>query len=159
MSVESVKEYFKKWNIDNSIIIFPQSSATVELAAKAANVIPARIAKTLSLKAPDGKCILIVTSGDTKIDNQKFKLKFGFKAVMLKFEEVFELTGHHPGGVCPFAISNHNTKTYIDKSVLRFSTSFPAAGSSNSAIELCPDDLFLFSNAVDWVDVAKFNIE
>lgn len=155
MSIETVKEYLKAWNKDNDIIIFPQSSATVELAAIAANVIPARIAKTLSFKTPEGNCILIVTSGDTRIDNKKFKGHFGFKANMLKADEVLELTGHLPGGVCPFGVTNSNTKSYIDKSVLRFETSFPAAGADNSAIELTPDDLFQLSQSVEWVDVFK----
>lgn len=155
MSVETVKEYLKTWNRDNDVIIFSQSSATVELAALAANVIPARIAKTLSFKTPEGNCILIVTSGDTIIDNKKFKTHFGYKANLVKLDNVFEFTGHLPGGVCPFAVTNPNTKSYIDKSILRFDTSFPAAGSDHSAIELTPDDLFTISKAIEWVDVFK----
>lgn len=153
MAIDKVKEYFKKFGMEHKILEFETSSATVELAAIAAGVIPARIAKTLSFKKDD-KCILVVTAGDAKIDNSKFKKKFELKAKMLKFEEVFHMVGHEVGGVCPFAI-NDNVAVYLDESMKRFETVFPACGSSNSAIELTCDELYLYSNAENWVDVCK----
>ena len=132
---------------------FDTSSATVELAAQALNVIPARIAKTLSFKK-DNSCILIVTSGDVKIDNPKFKAAFEMKAKMPSADEVLSLTGHAPGGVCPFAVSG-DIPVYLDISLKRFDTVFPACGSSNSAIELTCDELFRYSEAEKWIDVCK----
>lgn len=154
MSVESVKDYLKEWNFDNRVKEFTKSSATVELAAKAAGVIPARIAKTLSFKIGD-KCILIVTSGDTKIDNKKYKEKFKAKAKMLSPEEVIEYTGHAIGGVCPFDIKDKSINIYLDLSMKRFKTVLPAAGSSNSCVELTLEELELASKFTEWVDVCK----
>ena len=156
MSIEKVKEYFAEYGREDDILEFDKSSATVELAAQAANVIPARIAKTLSFKNKEGdNGILIVTAGDAKIDNKKFKGEFGYKAKMLTPQEVIEYIGHQIGGVCPFAIKNENVKVYLDISMKRFKTIFPAAGSSNSSIELTCDELERFSHAHKWVDVCK----
>lgn len=153
MSIETVKEYFKQFEMENRILEFNQSSATVELAAQALNVEPARIAKTLSFKNEDS-AILIVTAGDTKIDNKKFKSEFGFKAKMLKAEEVLQFTGHAIGGVCPFGGTN-NLNIYLDESMKRFDKVYPACGSANSAIELTCDELEKYSNSVKWVDICK----
>lgn len=154
MSIEKVKEYLKQFSRENDILELDQSSATVALAAEALNVIPARIAKTLSFKSENG-CILIVTAGDTKIDNKKFKTFFGFKAKMLTPEEAVEFTGHAVGGVCPFAIENPNVKIYLDKSLQKFETVYPACGSANSAIKLTCDELEELSSANCWVDVSS----
>lgn len=153
MSIEKVKEYFKKWNIENKILEFETSSATVELAAKAANCEPKRIAKTLSFKIEE-KPILIVAAGDAKIDNQKYKASFKTKAKMLTPDEVENMIGHAIGGVCPFAV-NEGVTVYLDKSLKRFNTVFPACGSSNSAIELTIEELEKYSNYKEWVDVCK----
>ena len=153
MAIEQVKDFFKKFNMEEKIMEFDTSSATVELAAQALNVIPARIAKTLSFKK-DNSCILIVTSGDVKIDNPKFKAAFEMKAKMPSADEVLSLTGHAPGGVCPFAVSG-DIPVYLDISLKRFDTVFPACGSSNSAIELTCDELFRYSDAEKWIDVCK----
>ena len=156
MSVEKVREFFKQYNKEDDIMEHESSSATVELAAEAVGVIPARIAKTLSFKNKEGdNAILIVTAGDAKIDNKKFKLEFGHKAKMLTPEEVLEFIGHGIGGVCPFAIRNNEVKVYLDVSMKRFETIFPAAGSSNSSIELTCDEIERFSNAEKWIDVCK----
>lgn len=154
MSIEKVREYFKGFGIDGRIREFDSSSATVELAAKALGVKGQRIAKTMSFKLKDGSSILVVCAGDVKIDNAKFKHTFGTKAKMLTPDEVIEEIGHMVGGVCPFAVPE-NIKTYIDCSVERFETVFPACGSSNSAIELTPEELFKYSSAVEKVDVCK----
>ncbi|NLH00623.1 MAG: YbaK/EbsC family protein [Clostridiales bacterium] len=153
MSIEKAKEHLRSFGVENRVMEFGASSATVDLAAKALGVAPARIAKTLSFKNGNG-CMLIVAAGDARIDNHKFREKFGMKAKMLSSEEVPELVGHEVGGVCPFGIKKE-VPVYIDKSVLRFHTVFPAAGSSNSAIELSPDELFCYSKAAEWVDVCK----
>ncbi len=153
MSVESVKEYLKKFGADGKVMEFEESSATVELAAQAVGVEPARIAKTLSFKKDDG-CILIVTAGDAKIDNPKFKQFFSMKAKMLSSEEVLELVGHPVGGVCPFGIKE-GVPVYLDISMKRFETVFPACGSGKSAIELTCDELFEYSGAKEWIDVCK----
>ncbi|MBP1743816.1 MAG: YbaK/prolyl-tRNA synthetase associated region [Firmicutes bacterium] len=153
MSVESVKEYLKKFGADGKVMEFEESSATVELAAQAVGVEPARIAKTLSFKKDDG-CVLIVTAGDAKIDNPKFKQIFSMKAKMLSPEEVVELVGHPVGGVCPFGIKE-GVPVYLDISMRRFGTVFPACGSGNSAIELTCDELFEYSGAKEWIDVCK----
>lgn len=155
MSIKLVRDYFKDLGIDDRIQEFDVSSATVELAAKALNVEPERIAKTLSFKNEEG-CILIVTAGDARIDNSKFKKKFSMKAKMLTLEEVDRFVGHSVGGVCPFAI-NPNIPVYIDQSLKRFNTIFPACGSSNSAIELSCDELYKYSNSIEWIDVCKVN--
>ena len=132
---------------------FTVSSATVELAALALGVDGARIAKTLSFKTENG-CMLILAAGDARIDNHKFKDKFHFKAKMLSADEVLELVGHPVGGVCPFGI-NDDIPVYLDVSLKRFETVFPAVGSANSAIELNLDELFKYSNALEWIDVCK----
>ena len=132
---------------------FPVSSATVELAALALGVEGARIAKTLSFKKDDS-CILILAAGDARIDNRKFKDKFHMKAKMPSPDEVLELVGHPVGGVCPFGI-NDGIDVYLDESLKRFTTVFPAVGSENSAIELNLDELFKYSNAIEWIDVCK----
>ncbi len=154
MSIENVKEYLRLYGKDRNIRELETSSATVDLAASALNVIPARIAKTLSFKKDD-TCILIVTAGDTKIDNKKFKNEFGIKAKMLNPDEVLDLIGHPVGGVCPFAIKRDDVKVYCDTSICRFNTVFPACGTSNSAIELTCDELFMISKSEKWVDVCQ----
>lgn len=154
MAIEAVKEYFKQYGRVNDIMEFAASSATVELAAEALDVIPARIAKTLSFKNDQG-CILVVTAGDAKVDNRKFKDEFGIKAKMLSPEEVLNITGHAVGGVCPFGIYNTDVKIYLDISLQRFTTVFPACGSSNSAIELNCEELYQYAQSLKWVDVCK----
>lgn len=155
MSIEKVKSYFATLNREQDVMEFPVSSATVELAAQALSVEPARIAKTLSFQGEDeNHCILVVTAGDAKIDNSKFKHYFKTKARMLTAEKVLELTGHAIGGVCPF-VNPEGTQTYLDISLQRFNTIFPACGSSNSAIELHCDELFEYSHSTEWIDVCK----
>lgn len=153
MSLQKAKEYLKNFNKDKDIIQLEESTATVDLAAKALGVIPARIAKTLSFKTDTG-CVLIVTAGDTKIDNKKYKNFFAQKAKMLSPEEVIEYIGHAIGGVCPFGVKE-NIDIYCDVSLQRFSTVFPACGSANSAIELTCEELFNISKAKDWIDICK----
>ena len=153
MAIDRVISYFKKCNMDHRVQEFDVSSATVELAAAALNCEPSRIAKTLSFMV-DGQAILIVTAGDAKIDNPKYKAQFGAKAKMLSAEEVVDMVGHAVGGVCPFAI-NEGVTVYLDESLKRFDTVFPACGSSNSAIELTLDELMLHSNFRSWIDVCK----
>lgn len=155
MAIDKVREYFRQFGLEDKILEFDVSSATVDLAAQAVGVEGARICKTLSFKDKDGGCILIQAAGDARIDNRKFKDKFHFKAKMLTAEEVVEFTGHAIGGVCAFAIENPNVKVYTDESLKRFDTVFPACGSSNSAIEFTCDELFRYSNAIEWVDVCK----
>lgn len=150
MSIEKVREHLKQFGLDNRIQEFDVSSATVETAAVAVGVEPARIAKTLAFKDSDN-CMLIVTAGDTKIDNRKFKDLFHFKARMLSHEETFESTGHAVGGVCPFALPL-GIKVYLDVSLQRFDTVFPAAGSSASAIELTCTELEQCSGGT-WIEV------
>ena len=153
MSIEKVRAYFAPLGREGDILEFPVSSATVELAAQAVGVIPARIAKTLSFLVDD-RCILIVAAGDARIDNSKFKHLFHTKAKMPTQEQVTELTGHAVGGVCPFA-TPEGVDTYLDVSLKRFDTVFPAAGSSNSAIELTCEELEHYSNSANWIDVCK----
>ncbi len=153
MSIENVREYFRKFNMEDKIIELKESSATVELAARALNCEPARIAKTLSFHLEDCP-ILILTAGDVKIDNKKYKEKFGTKARMLSFNEAETLIGHSVGGVCPFGIKE-GVKVYLDNSLKRFQTVFPAAGSSNSAIEMNLDELEKYSNSIEWIDVTR----
>lgn len=155
MSVEIVRNYFKGNSIDKEILEFPVSSATVELAAQAVGVEPARIAKTLSFYTKEkDAAILIVTAGDMKIDNSKFKQFFGMKAKMLAPEDVETLTGHAIGGVCPFG-NPKSTAVYLDVSMKRFETVFPAAGSGNSAVELTCEELEEYAHAKEWIDVCK----
>lgn len=153
MSIEKVKEFFAKYGMDHRIIEFDVSSATVELAADALKCEPCRIAKTLSFMV-EGKPILIVTAGDGKIDNKKYKAQFGTKAKMLKPEETVSWIGHAVGGVCPFAVKEGVT-VYLDVSLKRFDTVFPACGSSNSAIELTIAELEKYSSYLSWIDVCK----
>lgn len=153
MSIEKVRAYFASFGMEERILEFPVSSATVELAAQALNCEPCRIAKTLSFNV-NGSPILIVAAGDARIDNAKYKAKFGAKAKMLSHDEAADLIGHAVGGVCPFAV-NPGVTVYLDDSMKRFSTMFPAAGSSNSAIELNLEELEKYSQAAEWVDVCK----
>lgn len=153
MAIENVKAFFASHGIDNRIQEFDVSSATVELAAQALNCEPCRIAKTLSFVV-NNTPILIVAAGDAKIDNPKYKAQFGTKAKMMTPDEVISLIGHAIGGVCPFAVKE-GVSVYLDESLKRFDTVFPACGSSNSAIELTLNELEQFSSAVAWVDVCK----
>lgn len=153
MAVEKVKEYFKQYGMADRVREFDVSSATVELAAQALSCEPCRIAKTLSFLV-DGKAILIVAAGDAKIDNPKYKAQFGTKAKMLAPGEVEALVGHGVGGVCPFGI-NEGVTVYLDESLKRFETVFPACGSSNSAIELSIPELERYSGFASWLDVCK----
>ena len=153
MSIEKGRAYFRTLGIEDRVLEFDVSSATVELAAKALGVEGARIAKTLSFKAPDG-CLLVLAAGDARIDNHKFKDTFHVKAKMLTADEVQELVGHPVGGVCPFGC-NEGVPVYLDESLKRFETVFPAVGSANSAIELNLDELYRYSKALGWVDVCK----
>lgn len=153
MAIDKVKEYFKKYNIEDRIIELNESSATVELAAQGLNCEPKRIAKSLGFLVNENP-ILVITAGDSKIDNSKFKEYFNVKASMIPFDSVNDLIGHEVGGVCPFAI-NENVKVYLDISLKRFDTVFPACGSSNSAIELSIDELEKYSSYIEWIDVCK----
>ena len=157
MAVEKVKEYFRKYGMENRVQEFEVSSATVELAAEALHCEPCRIAKTLSFMV-NGSPALIVAAGDAKVDNQKYKAKFETKAKMLTPDEAERLVGHAVGGVCPFAV-NADVTVYLDISLKRFQTVFPACGSSNSAIELTIEELEKYSSFVAWVDVCKGWIE
>lgn len=153
MAIERVKVFFGKYGMENRIKEFDVSSATVFLAAKALNCEVKRIAKTLSFTV-EGSPILIVAAGDAKIDNLKYKFQFGVKAKMIPFDKVEESIGHAVGGVCPFGI-NDGVKVYLDKSLSRFETVFPACGSENSAIELNLEELERYSAPVCWVDFCK----
>jgi len=153
VAIEKVRDYFKGFEMEERILEYEASSATVELAAQALNVEGARIAKTLSFKKEDG-CILVVAAGDAKIDNAKFKATFGVKAKMLTPDEVLEQVGHAVGGVCPFGIPD-DVAVYLDESLKRFETVFPACGSSNSAIELSCEELYTYAKGRQWVDVCK----
>ena len=155
MSIERVKEYFKKFGMEGRILEFSSSSATVPEAAKAANCSEGEIAKTLSFLVSD-KPILIVVAGDCKIDNAKYKGEFSTKAKMIPFENVEGIIGHGVGGVCPFGI-NDGIDVYLDKSLCRFSEVYPACGSSNSAIKLTIKELEETSSFIKWVDVCKLN--
>ena len=153
MAIEVVREYLKKWDADKRIIEFDTSSATVELAAQAVGCEPSRIAKTLSFLVED-HAILIVAAGDAKVDNPKYKAQFHTKAKMLSPDQVTEMIGHAVGGVCPFGVKP-GVEIYLDESLRRFDTVFPAAGSSNSAIELSMEELERFSGSSNWIDVCK----
>ena len=152
MALKEVKEYLKKYNAENRIVVLGESSATVTMAAHALHTTEERIAKTLSFRVSD-KIVLIVLAGDAKINNSKFKHYFGEKAHMLQFDEVESLTGHPVGGVCPFAVKP-GVEVYLDESLKRFETVFPACGSPASAIEVTIKELEEFSNPVDWIDVS-----
>jgi len=153
MAIDRVKTYFKQYNMEERIQEFDVSSATVELAAQALSCEPARIAKTLSFMV-DGQAMLIVAAGDVKIDNHQYKEQFHTKAKMLTPEEAETLVGHAVGGVCPFAV-NEDVTVYLDESLKRFETVFPACGSSNSAIELTIPELEKYYQCAGWVDVGK----
>ena len=156
MSIEKVKEYFAQFGMENRILEFSVSSATVELAAVAVGCEPARIAKTLSFMVGE-KPVLVVAAGDAKIDNPKYKAQFGTKAKMLSHDQAADLIGHAVGGVCPFAV-NDGVTVYLDTSLKRFETVFPACGSSNSAIELTIPELEQYSGYTAWVDVCKLPV-
>lgn len=154
MAIDKVRAYFAQKGIENRIKEFEVSSATVELAAAALGCEGCRIAKTLSFHVDD-KVVLIVAAGDARIDNPKYKAQFGTKAKMLAFDEAEALIGHAVGGVCPFAV-NDGVEVYLDESLKRFETVFPACGSSNSAIELTIAELEEYSGMIGWIDVCKF---
>lgn len=153
MAIERVKEYFKQHGMEERIIELRESSATVELAAQALGCEPARIAKSLSFMVNDGP-ILIISAGDVKVDNARYKSRFGTKAKMLTADEVETLIGHAVGGVCPFGI-NDGVTVYLDESLKRFTTVFPACGSGNSAIELTIPEMEKYSGYKEWVDICK----
>jgi prolyl-tRNA editing enzyme YbaK/EbsC (Cys-tRNA(Pro) deacylase) len=153
MSIEKVKEYLKQFNKDKDVLEMEQSTATVQLAAIALGTEEARIAKSLSFYDGD-EAMIVVVAGDAKVDNKKFKSEFNFKPKMLSPEDTVSFTGHEVGGVCPFALPD-NVKVYLDDSMRRFPTMFPACGSSNSAIELNLDELERISKSCKWIDVCK----
>lgn len=153
MAIERVKEYFRQYDMEERIIELSESSATVELAAQALGCEPARIAKSLSFMVGE-KPILIICAGDVKVDNAKYKAKFAAKAKMLTAEQAQTLIGHAVGGVCPFGI-NEGVTVYLDESLRRFTTVFPACGSANSAIELTIPEMERYSGYAEWVDVCK----
>ena len=153
MSIEKVKNYFKNFGIEDRIVEFDTSSATVELAAAALHCQPERIAKSLSFMLKD-EVVIVVTAGDVKVDNKKFKEFFGSKAKMIDKDKVEDLIGHEVGGVCPFGIKD-GVDVYLDESLKRFETVFPACGSSNSAIEVTLDELEEYSKYKEWIDVTK----
>ena len=153
MAIAEVRKYFRQFGMEKRVMELAESSATVELAAQALGCEPCRIAKTLSFQTPDGP-ILIVTAGDARIDNRSYKTRFGAKAKMLTPEEAVALIGHPVGGVCPFAV-RAGVRVYLDESLKRFDTVFPACGSGNSAIELSLPELERYSKAAGWVDVCK----
>ena len=153
MSIEKVWAFFRQYGMEGRILEYDASSATVLLAAQALGCEPCRIAKTLSFLV-NGKPILIVTAGDVKVDNARYKARFGAKAKMLTPDEAAEMIGHAVGGVCPFA-ANEGVSVYLDESLKRFETVFPACGSSHSAIELTIEEMERYSGYADWVDVCK----
>jgi len=157
MAVDQVRAYFKQFNREQDVIEMEASTATVPDAANALGVIPARIAKSISLRNAE-TAMIVVASGDMKLDNGKFKNRFGFKARMLAAEEALRFTGHAPGGVCPFALPE-GIDVYLDVSLRRFQTIFPACGSANSLIELTPEELAAYSKSLEWVDVCKATAE
>ncbi|WP_440119330.1 YbaK/EbsC family protein [Paenibacillus sp. QZ-Y1] len=153
MAIEKVKDFFKQYGMDSQIKEFEVSSATVDLAASALGCEPERIAKTLSFMV-NGQAVLVVAAGDAKVDNKKFKEYFKTKAKMLSPDEAIDMVGHAIGGVCPFAIKN-DVYVYLDISLKRFETIYPACGSSNSAIELTIKQLEKYSSYSEWIDVCK----
>lgn len=152
MSIEKVRAFFRQYGMEDRILEFPVSSATVELAAQALGCAPCRIAKSLSFLV-EGRPVLVVAAGDARIDNPKYKAYFGVKAKMLTPEEAVSLIGHAVGGVCPFAV-NPGVAVYLDESLKRFATVFPACGSGSSAIELTIPELERYSGGT-WVDVCR----
>lgn len=154
MAIDRVKNYFRQYNMEEKIQEFEVSSATVELAAQALGCEPERIAKTLSFMVQD-EPVLVVAAGDAKIDNSKYKAFFHTKAKMIAAQEVETIIGHAVGGVCPFGV-NEGVKVYLDDSLKRFTTVFPACGSSNSAIEMTIEELETYSGYLSWIDVCKY---
>lgn len=158
MSLESVKAYLATYGLADKVMVERQTTATVEEAAQALGVVPGRIAKTMAFHGPSEETvIMIVAAGDVKISNGPFKRQFGLKARMLDNETCERLTGHHPGGVCPFDLDHHPVEVWLDASLKRFSTVYPACGSSDSCIELSIPQLEQTSHAKGWVDVCKRN--
>lgn len=155
MSIDRVRAFFRQYNMEERVMEFDVSSATVDLAAEAVGVEGARICKTISFKRKDGGCNLIQMAGDARVDNKKYKAFFGQKGSFLSHEEALEFTGYAVGGVCAFDINRDDVSIYCDESLKRFETVFPACGSSNSAIELTLDELYKYSNATAWIDVTK----
>lgn len=153
MTIQKVRAYFKQFGLEDRISEFEDSSATVLLAAERLGVAPQRIAKTLSFMVGE-EAVLIVAAGDAKIDNPKYKAMFQTKAKMLKGDEVEQFTGYGIGGVCPFD-NPEGVKKYMDISLKRFETVFPAAGTANSSVELTPEELFEYAKADAWVDLCK----
>ena len=152
MSLESVMQFFEEKGMSERVLLFPVSSATVDLAAQALGVVPGRIGKTLSFQNGE-RCILVVVAGDAKVNSSKFKATFGVKPKMLTPEQVLHFTGHAVGGVCPFAVDKSSVEVYTDLSLQRFETVFPACGNGHSAIELTCDELFDCAQSLKWVDV------
>lgn len=154
MSVEIVREYLSSYALAERVMEFDVSSATVELAAAALKTEPARIAKSLTFYGGDGGCLMIVTAGDQKIDNAKFKAYFAHKAKMMSADDALAATGHAVGGVCPFALPD-GVKVYLDESLRRFDVVYPAAGSASSAVNMSCDELYTAARALAWIDVCK----
>ncbi len=154
MSIEAVKSHLKAFGMEDRVLEYSQSSATVALAAQALGCEPGRIAKSLSFATPEGGALLVVAAGDVKIDNSAFKKQFGFKAKMLTHEQVPNLVGHDVGGVCPFGLKE-GVQVWLDASLKRFTTVFPACGTDSSAIELTIDELYKSSGALGFVSVTK----
>lgn len=154
MSVELVKKYLADFGLDDRVREFTVSSATVELAAEALHTECARIAKSITLYNKDNSCMILVAAGDVKIDNARFKATFGQKARMMSHEDALSATGHAVGGICPFALPS-GVSVYLDRSLQRFDTVYPAAGSASSAVVMNCDELFTASGALGWVDVCK----
>lgn len=161
MSVESVKDYLREFSLEHTVMELKESSATVDLAAAALGVEPARIAKTLSFRAAESGdegrpcCILVVAAGDARIDGKKFRAQFGVKSKMLTPEEALACTGHAVGGVCPFAVENPGARVYLDVSLKRFTTVYPACGADNALARMQLDELERASQTAGWVDVCK----
>ena len=153
MSIETVREYFRDFGMEERIREFPVSSATVELAAKVVGVEPGHIAKSMSFRLGED-AIVVVMAGDARVDNPRYKAQFHAKAKMLSFDEAHSLIGHDPGGVCPFGI-NENVTVYLDESLRQFETVYPAAGDDHSAVKLTVDELEKIAGATGWVDVCK----
>lgn len=155
MSIEIARAYLESLGMGDRISEFEESSATVELAARAVGVEPARICKTLSFKLKEGGCVLIQVAGDARVDNKKYKDYFGEKARMLSPEEVPQYTNHEIGGVCAFGVTRDDVRIYCDESMKRFDTVYPACGSSNSCARFTPDELFEVSHSLAWIDISK----
>jgi len=154
MSVDTVRNYLKQYGMEARVREFDASSATVDLAAAAIGTEPARIAKSLTFYGKEGACLMLVTAGDQKIDNSKFKAQFACKAKMMAAEDALAFTGHAVGGVCPFALPE-GVEVYLDTSLQRFETVYPAAGSSNSAVHMTCEELAEASRSLAWIDVCK----